>query len=80
MNIPSLVEPAWLAMLEGRNLEFEYLATRILIGRLAVTYKAEPTEEVKNDCVKEMIEFFERNQNIPKVQKDLNTIFGGALS
>ena len=81
MNIPAFDVQAWSELLTGqKEMKFSFLATRILVGRLVLNYKIEPTEAKKKACIEELVEFFQRNSSIPQVQKDLNTIFGGTLS
>jgi|GEM_PF-921319 len=57
---------------------FEFLALRILVGRLNLNYRNNPTPETMSKCVRQLVEFFQNEKN-PLAQKDLNKIFGGAV-
>lgn len=66
-------------ILERKHYGFEFLALRILVGRLSVNYRNNPTPETMRRCVQQLIEFFQNEKN-PLAQKDLNKILGGAAA
>lgn len=53
------------------------LAVKILLSRLVLTYKNDPTPDVLGTCARDLREFFIKNQNLPKAQADLELIVGG---
>lgn len=63
-------------ILEKKQYGFEFLALRILVGRLSLNYRNDPTHETMRKCVQQLVEFFQNEKN-PLAQKDLNKIFGG---
>jgi hypothetical protein len=81
MDIPSHESKEWAELIEGRKqVTFQLLATRILVGRIVGTYKMDPSPARKVRCIDELRSFFTKNIRIPSAQTDLNTIFGGRLS
>ena len=74
MSVPPVNHPNWAkAITTPQNYAFEYLATKILVGRLSMNYKQNagnlPT------CVKELYDFFCANEKQPKAVADMNKIF-----
>jgi HAMP domain-containing protein len=63
-------------ILEKKNYGFEFMALRILVGRLSVNYRNNPTQKTMQRCIQQLIDFF-RNEKNPLAQKDLKKIFGG---
>lgn len=81
MKIPGSEAQAWSDLIEGKKqITFQLLATRILVGRLVLTFKMDPSPVTKSKCIDELINFFKETIQIPSAQTDLNTIFGGQLS
>lgn len=66
-------------ILEKKHYGFEFLALRILVGRLAVSYRNDPTPETMRSCIQQLIGFFQNEKN-PQAQKDLKKIFGGVAA
>lgn len=66
--------PNWKKIIgEQSDVQFDFLATKILLGRLHLKYKQEPASI--SSCIEELREFFIKNENQPKVVSDLNKIF-----
>ncbi|MGO9412880.1 MAG: hypothetical protein ACLQCB_19295 [Spirochaetia bacterium] len=81
MEIPGRESKEWAELVEGRKqLTFQMLATRILVGRIVGTYKLDPSPERKIKSIDDLCGYFKRNLRIPSARADLNTIFGGRLS
>ena len=75
MDIPVASDNRWQKAINGeRAFEFDFLGTKIIVGRLAVTYKLDPQPATMDKCIGELINFFERNQHMPKAQTDLAKI------
>ncbi len=69
--------PEWRdVILEKKRYGFEFFALRILVGRLTVDYRNNPTPETMRRCIEQLISFFQNEKN-PQAQKDLHKIFGG---
>ena len=78
MAIPSEFHPGWLKAISGQGtLEFECLATKVIMGRLSQTYKRDSSPPTAKKCVAELRDYFEKNSKLPKVQNDLAKIIGG---
>jgi HAMP domain-containing protein len=63
-------------ILEKKPYGFEFLALRILVGRLSLNYRNNPTHDTMGKCVHQLVDFFQNEKN-PLAQKDLHKIFGG---
>jgi len=63
-------------ILERKRYGFEFLALRILVGRLSVNYRNNPTPDTLRRCIQQLIDFFQNEKN-PLAQKDLNKIMEG---
>ena len=79
MIIPDESDPGWVRAISGQEApKYELLATKILLGRLTVTYEMNHSPETIQKCVAELRAYFERNQDLPKAQSDLRKIFNEA--
>jgi hypothetical protein len=78
MAIPGETHPGWLKAISGQAAQnMEFLATKLLLGRLNQSYKRDASPANLKQCVAELRAFFEKNQNLPKVQGDLKKIIEG---
>ncbi len=74
MSVPAINHPNWAkAITNPQGYPFEYLATRILVGRLNMNYKQNPGS--LSTCIKELHDFFSANEKQPKAVADMNKIF-----
>ncbi len=77
MDLPDKSHPVWRMLINNQNeYAFKFLATKIILGRLALQYKYSPTESMMAKAVEELQTFFERNKRSPYVKADLKMIFG----
>ncbi len=77
MLIPDKNSAGWKnAICKEGNYQFEFLGTKIILGRLGLKYRVNHTPQILNECVNELWDFFNKNSNIPKVQNDLKKLFG----
>lgn len=75
MAIPNENHPGWLKAISGQgNFKFEFLATKMIMGRLTNDYKKDPSTANAKKLVSELREFFEKNEKLPKAQADLAKI------
>jgi hypothetical protein len=80
MIVPDKGAREWSDLIEGKKtITLQFLAVRLLVGRLISTYRMHHSEQSKSQCVDELAKFFQKNINIPAAQTDLNNIFGGTL-
>ena len=78
MTIPNEYHPGWLKAISGQgHFEFEFLATKIIMGRLNRDYRKATTPAAARKLVTELHDFFQKNIKQPKVQADLKKIVEG---
>ena len=75
-KIPDKTHEKWQALLLGVNtVNFEFFPVKLLLARLKLQVKRDPSPETIEKSVNELRELFVKNQHIPKAKKDLNKIF-----
>ncbi len=78
MAIPGETHPGWLKVISGQgDHSMEFLATKLLLGRLNQSYKRDSSPANLKQCVLELREFFQKNEHLPKAQNDLKRIIEG---
>jgi hypothetical protein len=78
VTIPNESHPGWLKAITGQgNFEFEFLATKIIMGRLNRDYKKDCSPLAVKKFATELRSFFQKNIKLPKVQADLKKIVEG---
>jgi hypothetical protein len=82
MDVPPVSHPAWKNVVSGKgNHQFEFLATKFLLGYLTLQVKRDSSPQVVQKCAQELHDIFARNVDLISVQRDLIKIFGkGAMS
>lgn len=77
MQLPSARNPLWKDLIRSENqYQFDFLATKIILGRLNLRYRLNNSPEELDRGVHELRLFFEKNAHLPKVQNDLKRVFG----
>lgn len=77
MEIPSISHQAWKDVLTGRQqCNFESFAVQLTMKRLSLQVSLKSSPDTLNKCVREFREMFVKNAELPKVQRDLEKIFG----
>ena len=77
MDVPPVSHPAWKNIVSGKvRHQFEFLATNLLLGYLALQVKRDPSPEIVQKCAQEIHDIFVRNADLVSVQRDLIKIFG----
>lgn len=56
------------------DVEFEFLALKILLSRLRLKAKSDSTPNAINNSIAELRKLFDRFANLPALQKDLQKI------
>lgn len=78
MTIPNESHPGWLKAISGQgNFEFEFLATKMVMGRLNKEYNKDSSPSAVKKSVTELRDFFVKNSHLPKAQADLKKIVEG---
>jgi len=82
MDVPPVSHPAWKNIASGKERhQFEFLATNLLLGYLALQVKRNSSPEIVQKCAQELHDIFARNADLVSVERDLIKIFGkNALS
>ncbi len=77
LKIPTETNPVWRKIVSGKELyKFEFIATKILLGRLMVMVQHSPEPDVLARGAAELRNIFVRNIRLPSVQRDLQKITG----
>ena len=72
--IPDLIDKRWnILILNQRQYQFHLLSLKILMSRVYMNIKKDPSNENIEKCKQEVYEFFVKNEKIS--QKDLLQIF-----
>lgn len=75
MIIPPSEHPIWRDLVNGKiTCEFDYLATRLLLGRLMAEVAQDPAPETIRRCASELHCLFERIAHLPTPRRDLKKI------
>lgn len=77
MEIPARSHPAWKALVMGeKTCNFEFFGLQMLLKRLTMKVKLKAAPDTVDHCIDELRAMFVENYKIPKVQRDLEKIFG----
>jgi hypothetical protein len=77
MAVPGKIDPKWKKLLTGEiTPDLNFLAVKMLLGRLNLKYKKDPSNATATACITELVTFFEKNAAMPAAQNDLKKIFG----
>ena len=75
MIIAAESHPCWMKAISGQGpKDLGFLATKLVLSRLNQAYKRDSSSDNLRRCVAELIAFFNKNSNLPKVQEDLKKI------
>ncbi|HKI50722.1 MAG TPA: hypothetical protein VJ995_01485 [Geothermobacteraceae bacterium] len=71
------LEPVWKDIVSGKmNIEFEFLAARILQSALVRSFHQQPSPMRLDRCARELRELFLQNLNLPSARNDLDKVLG----
>ncbi len=80
MDVPNATHVAWKDVLSGKTkYPLEFLAAKILLGRLTLRVKNDPSPATLQACAQELHNLYAQNADLPNVQNDLKHIFLGGL-
>lgn len=80
-RVPAANHPGWTQVLLGEHVpQLQFLATKLLISRLSIEVKQDPSSAKMAECIRDLRAFFEKNQAQPRAMADLESITnrGGA--
>lgn len=73
--LPSPGSGFWEGLFTGRiRPELDFLATKMLLDRLVRSYAKSPDAGCLEQCREELVAFLGRNESLPKVQTDIESI------
>jgi len=74
------LEPVWKDIVSGKlNIEFEFLAARILQSALVRSFHQAPSPMRLDRCAHELRELFLQNLNLPSARNDLGKVLGSEV-
>ncbi|MHA1673323.1 MAG: hypothetical protein ACTSYI_06825 [Promethearchaeota archaeon] len=75
-QVPPNTDENWQALVLGLTyIKFEFFPAKLLLARLQLQAKRDPSQESVVKCSSELQQLFVRNQHIPKAKRDLDKIF-----
>ena len=75
MDIENVPKQVWIDAITGKiNCEYESLAVKILLGRIKIDVKYNPSKEAYEKYAEELKNLFIKSQKLPSSQKDLKKI------
>jgi hypothetical protein len=75
-EVPSGKNEKWQALVLGvEHVEFEFFPVKLLLARLQLKAKLDPSQENVLGCSLELQQLFVKNLHIPKAKRDLNKVF-----
>ena len=75
-QVPSETDDKWQALILGlEHVNFEFFPVKLLLARLQLQAKIDPSAENVLKCSAELQKLFVKNQHIPKAKRDLDKIF-----
>ena len=75
-NIPPATDEKWQSLILGlEHIKFEFFPVKLLLARLQLQVKRDPSAESVEKCSMELRKLFVKNQHIPKAKRDLDRIF-----
>jgi hypothetical protein len=73
--LPPITHPIWKEIVLGKKqFQFQLLAAKIMMSRILLITKNDPSPRNVEKCINEVYEFFEKNEKI--AQNDLNQMLG----
>ena len=77
MSVPLSTDKVWKDILLGKvKYDFEFLALKIMLGRLLRKIELDPSPATIQKCAEEMCNLFKVNAHLPTAQRDLQKILG----
>jgi hypothetical protein len=77
MSVPLSTDKVWKDILLGKvKYDFEFLALKIMLGRLLRKIELDPSPTTIQKCAEEMCNLFMVNAHLPTAKRDLQKILG----
>ncbi|GBC59438.1 hypothetical protein DENIS_0377 [Desulfonema ishimotonii] len=76
ITVPPSTDRIWYDIVTGKvTYQFDFIAAKILMGRLRVKVRHNPGPGVIRSGARELWEVFDKNVRMPSVQKDMKKIW-----
>lgn len=77
MNVPLSTDKVWKDILQGKaKYDFEFLALKIMLGRLFREIERDPSPVTLQKCADEMYNLLNKNAQLPSAKRDIQKILG----
>jgi hypothetical protein len=78
MDVPPVEDEVWTNIVSGKvKYPLDFLAAKILLGRLTLKVKSNPSPSMLQKCSSDLHYLYAQNSDLPCVQRDMKQIFGG---
>jgi hypothetical protein len=75
MNVPLSTDKIWKDILQGRvKFNFEFLALKIMLGRLFREMERDPSPAMLQKCADEIYNLLSKNAQLPTAKRDIQKI------
>ncbi len=75
MNVPLSTDKIWRDILQGRvKFDFQFLALKIMLGRLFRELERDPSPAMLQKCADEMYNLLSKNAQLPSAKHDIQKI------
>ncbi|HEX7557356.1 MAG TPA: hypothetical protein VF338_12075 [Leptolinea sp.] len=77
MALPLGTDAVWKdLLLKKRTCDFEFLALKMLLGRLIMDIERDPSPVNIDKCVSQLHDLLDKNQHLPSAHRDIQKISG----
>jgi hypothetical protein len=77
MTIPARTDDVWKdLLLRKKSFDFEFLALKMLLGRLIMDIEKDPSSANIEKCVFQLHDLLEKNEHLPSANRDIQKISG----
>ncbi len=77
MTIPPATDIVWKdILLKKKTYDFEFLALKMLLGRLTMEVERDPSQENLEKCATQLHDLLVKNEKLPTANRDIQKIIG----
>jgi hypothetical protein len=77
MTIPPATDIVWKdILLKKKTYDFEFLALKMLLGRLTMEVERDPSQESLAKCATQLHDLLVKNEKLPTANRDIQKIIG----
>lgn len=75
MTIPLASDVIWKdLLLKRKQFDFEFLALKMLLGRLIMSVEHDPSDANVEKCVAQLYDLMDKNQHLPSAMNDIQKL------